>query len=140
MPVIILLRHTLEAKSLTILINLPYKRGSTFSVNKTYTRHVLLILLPFNKLSGQLNGRPGQAKKHLQLFNRLCNNDSSSHTGSAIANKTFEALEQKLAKLAIEKQRLAFANQVRLAKLELVNLHHGTPLSTPTINKPSRHT
>ena len=70
-----------------------------------------------------------------------CNNNSGSSTGSAIVDKTTKALEPKVAKLATKKRRLNLANQMRLARLELVDLRYsGTPYSTPTIDNLPRHT
>ena len=73
-------------------------------------------------------------------INCPCKNNPGSLTRSAIADKIFKALERKLAKLATKKQWLALANQLRLTKLELIDLRRRTPLSTSTIDKPLRHT
>ena len=51
-----------------------------------------------------------------------------------------KALERRLVKLAAEKCQLALANQVRLAKLKLVNLRRKMLCSTPTIDNPPKHT
>ena len=54
-----------------------------------------------------------------------CNNNPGNPIGSAIIDKTAKALECKLTKLATEKCQLDLANQVRLVKLELVDLGQG---------------
>ena len=51
MPVITLPEYILEAESLTVLIDPPYKGGSLFSMAKTHTRPILPVLSTPHKLS-----------------------------------------------------------------------------------------
>ena len=69
-----------------------------------------------------------------------CNSNHDSPIESVIVNKMAETIESKLAKLAVKKRWLALANQIRLAKLKLVNLRHEMPCKIPTINNLPRHT
>ena len=69
-----------------------------------------------------------------------CNNNPGSPTGSAIVDKTAKDLERKLANLATKKCRLALANKVQLAELELVKMRQEIPHSIHTIDKWPRHT
>ena len=67
-------------------------------------------------------------QKAPKAIDRPCNNNPGSPIGPAIVDKTAKALECKLAKLATQKRQLDLANQVRLIKLELVNLRRGRTL------------
>ena len=49
MPVITLFKYTLEAESLTVLIDPSYKGGSLFSEAKMHTSCILLVLSLLHK-------------------------------------------------------------------------------------------
>ena len=116
-----LFEYTLEAESLTVLIDPLYKGTSLFSMAKMYTRRVLLVLLPFNKSSCQLDSRFG-SQKVLPAIDCSYNNNLDSCTGYVIVDGTAKELQRKLANLT-KKRQLVLANQMQLAKLKLARMH-----------------